>query len=90
MGIDVAHLQSTGEVSMARMHVKSMGGRYVVSLSGSLSGRDLRRLERLCGPALEQPTIPLTLCLSSRIAIDRSAQAYLNRLEARGAVVRVD
>lgn len=73
---------------MARMHLKSVDGRYVVSLSGSLSGRDLRRLEQLCGPALEQPTIPLTVCLNSETSMDRSAQAYLDRLEARGAEVR--
>ena len=75
---------------MARMHLKSIDGRYVVSLSGSLGGRDLRRLEQLCGRELEQATVPLTLCLSPRTSIDRSAQAYLERLEARGAVVRFD
>lgn len=73
---------------MARMRVTSIGPHFVISLSGPLCGHDMRRLERLCGRALEQPRIPLTLNLQAATSIDPPARAYLERLEARGATVR--
>lgn len=75
---------------MARMRVNSLGGRYLVTMTGQLSGRDLRRLEQLCGPALEQKDIPLTVCLDRTTSVDQSARAYLDRLMQRGAVVRFE
>jgi hypothetical protein len=75
---------------MARIWVKPAHGRYIVTMSGHLSARDLRRLERLCGPALEQQQLPLTLRLRRASSIDQSARAYLDHLVERGAVVEHD
>ena len=75
---------------MARMRVTSAEGRYHVTVTGSLGGRDLRRLERACGPALEQRLPPVTIRLSARAVIDGSARAYLERLMRRGALVLFD
>jgi hypothetical protein len=69
------------------MRVTSADGRYQVTVTGKLAGRDLRRLERACGPALEHSQPPLTVRLGAAAAIDDSAQAYLDRLMRRGAVV---
>ena len=72
---------------MARMSVKMVGGRSVVTIDGQLAARDLRRLEHLCGRALEQPRAPLTLRLREATANDQVVQAYLDQLVKRGAVV---
>ena len=79
-----------GEQLVARMRVRSVQGRFHVTVTGELGGRDLRRLERACGPALVQRQPPLTLRLAAVPAIDGSARAYLERLVARGAVVLFD
>lgn len=75
---------------MARMRVRSTDGRYQVTVTGKLAGRDLRRLERACGAALEQPRPPLTVRLGAVAAIDDSARAYIDRLIRRGALVLFD
>jgi hypothetical protein len=75
---------------VARMRVRSDEGRYHVTITGKLAGRDLRRLERACGPALEHRRPPLTVRLAAAADIDGSAKAYLDRLMARGAVVLFD
>jgi hypothetical protein len=72
------------------MRVRTHRGWVHVTVTGDLGGRDLRRLERACGPALEQSRAPLTVRLDSVAGIDRSAKAYLDRLMARGAVVVFD
>ena len=72
---------------MARMRVTSAEGRYQIMVTGNLEGRDLGRLERACGPALEQRHPPVTIRFSAGAAIDSSAKAYLDRLIRRGAVV---
>lgn len=77
-------------VPMARIWMTSVEGRYLVTMSGHLSARDLRRLEQMCGPALEQPTLPLTLRLKGAVSIDPPARAYLHRLIDRGAVLQSD
>lgn len=68
------------------MRVKSSNGRYFVTVTGQLCGRDLGRLERACGPALEHQRPPLTLRLAARV-IDEPAKRYLERLAERGATV---
>lgn len=76
---------------MARMRVISVDGRYHVTVVGNLQGRDLRRLERACGPALEHALPPVTVRLTSGAsATDAAAKAYLDRLMRRGAVVLFD
>lgn len=72
---------------MARMKVKSSQGRYHVTVTGALGGRDLRRLERVCGPALEHRQPPLTVRLAAVTAIDETSRAFLDRLIALGAIV---
>jgi hypothetical protein len=72
---------------MARMRLTLIDGRYCVSVRGSMTGRDLRRLERLCGPALERPVVPLTVQFRRSSDVDVAAQAYLERLVRRGAVL---
>lgn len=75
---------------MARMRVRWAEGRYWVTVIGKLRGRDLGRLERACGPALEQQRPPLTIRLAAVADIDEPAKTYLERLAARGAVVLVE
>jgi len=72
------------------MRVRSDGGRYRVTVSGHLTGHDLGRLERLCGPALVQETPPLSLRLTPASTLDQSARAYLERLIRRGATVQIE
>jgi len=78
------------EFAMARMRLISAEGRYRVTVSGRLTGQDLGRLERLCGPALEHETPPLALRLTRVSTIDPSARAYLDRLVRRGATLQID
>lgn len=73
---------------MASMSVKSADGRYVVTVTGQLRGRDLRRLERACGPALEHQHAPLTVELAGPV-VDAPAKRYLERLADRGAIVLI-
>ena len=72
---------------MARMRLTLIDGRYCVKVHGPMTGRDLRRLERLCGPALERPVVPLTLRLGRSSNVDLAAQSYLERLVRRGALL---
>lgn len=74
---------------MARISVKALHGRYWVTIRGHLSERDLRRLEWVCGPALEQARAPLTLRLAVN-GMDEAAHAYVDRLADRGAEVVFD
>jgi hypothetical protein len=68
------------------MRVKSVAGRYVVTVTGHLRGRDLGRLERACGPALEHQHPPLTVRLAAPVQ-DAPARRYLERLAERGVTV---
>lgn len=75
---------------MARIRVRTAAGRYWVTVTGQLRGRDLRRLEHACGPALEQREAPLTLTLPGVRDIDEPVKAFLERLANRGAVLQYD
>jgi hypothetical protein len=72
------------------MKVRSAEGRYNVVVTGRLGGRDLRRLERACGPALEHQHPPLTVRLATIESIDAPARAFLDRLVGLGAVLLFD
>lgn len=61
-----------------------------MTMSGHLRGRDLRRLERLCGPALEYESPPLTLRMKSNTTTDDAARAFLDHLIDRGALLLFD
>jgi hypothetical protein len=56
-----------------------------VTLGGQLRARDLTRLERACGTALEQKFLPLELDTDRLSSIDEVARAYLEKLRTRGA-----
>ncbi len=70
---------------MARISVKRAGAIYRVALRGRLVGRDLKRLERACGYALEHALLPLELHLEHVSLIDDVARTYLEQLRIRGA-----
>jgi hypothetical protein len=72
------------------MRVTAVDGRYRVTVAGALRSRDLRRLERACGSALEQALLPVTVRLTAGAPLDPGAKAYLGRLIQRGALVLFD
>jgi hypothetical protein len=72
---------------MARISKVSKQGRYRVSIRGALSVRDLRRLERACGPALEHELPPLEIHVAQTTTLDDESRDFLKRLAARGAVI---
>lgn len=75
---------------MANLRVRVRDGRFLVIVTGPLAAVDLRRLEHLCGPALEQRQLPLELDISGVSAIDEPARLFLDHLARRGAVVSAE
>jgi hypothetical protein len=73
---------------MARISITRTGGISRITLKGRLEARDLKRLERACGPALQERLVPLELDIDHVISVDDAADAYLERLRARGARIR--
>ena len=72
---------------MAILRVRLSNGKRLVTVRGRLAARDLRRLERACGPALEQREVPLELRLSEHGDLDEATQLFLAGLVRRGAVL---
>jgi hypothetical protein len=72
---------------MARITTVNRDGRYRVSIRGALSVRDLRRLERACGPALEHQRPPLDIHVGHITALDDASRVFLKRLATRGASI---
>lgn len=56
-------------------------------IAGHLSAADLRRLERMCAPALEHYPTPLDLLVDRVTGLDEPARLFLVRLAERGAVL---
>jgi hypothetical protein len=73
---------------VAKIAVARIGNTFRIRLRGRLTAGDLKRLERACGLALQQKLVPLELDIGNVTAVDDTAQAYLNRLLARGASIR--
>ncbi|HEV3484815.1 MAG TPA: hypothetical protein VG106_05365 [Vicinamibacterales bacterium] len=73
---------------MARIWVKRSRDGHCVTVAGHLGAADLRRLERACGPALEQRYIALRLDLTTMTGSDPVSQAFLERLVDRGARIQ--
>jgi hypothetical protein len=73
---------------MARIRATERAGAYRITIHGPLEASDLRRLERVCGRALEREVPPLAIVLDA-LALDPIAKAYLERLRARGATIRL-
>jgi hypothetical protein len=72
---------------MARISAAEGDGGLVVAVEGALGARDLRRLERACGPAIEQRR-SLRITLTPGGHMDAAARAYVEQLRARGALVQ--
>lgn len=72
---------------MARITGLNTETGLMVAIAGTLGARDLRRLERVCGPAVEQRQ-RLHVILKRGSSVDEFARAYLDRLRAHGADVR--
>lgn len=73
---------------MARIWLRRSREGYCVTVSGHLRAADLRRLERACGPALEQRYVALQLDLTAVTGSDPVANAFLGRLVERGARIQ--
>lgn len=70
---------------MARISAKRLADGYRVTIAGRLSAKDLRRLERACGPALERHDVALAINVSGVTGTDAAAEAFIGRLVQRGA-----
>ena len=77
------------EERMARISRIAKRGQYRVSIQGPLSVRDLGRLERACGRALEEREPRLEICLKRVDQMDEAARIFLQRLSARGVLIHV-
>jgi hypothetical protein len=73
---------------MARIWLRRSREGYCVTVSGHLGAADLRRLERACGPALEQRHVALQLDLTAVTGSDPVSNAFVGRLAERGARVQ--
>lgn len=76
-----------GDDAMAQIQTSATGGMRRISIQGVLSFKDLRKLERACGPALEHARLALEIHLDGVTQIDESARVYLDQLARRGAVI---
>jgi hypothetical protein len=74
---------------MAHITVAANNTRRIVTIQGDLKAADLQRLERACGPALEQQRPELELVIRNGVIADSAAQAYVARLQARGVVLHI-
>lgn len=74
--------------SMARISAVQRHAITVVTVSGSLCARDMRRLEHACSPALTTAQVQLTVDLTRVTDVDRAAEALLKRMVTRGALIK--
>lgn len=72
---------------MARLRAAQRKGVLRVTVSGRLTGADMRRLERACGPALISEPPNLELDLQAVTYVDATAHAIISRIASRGARV---
>ena len=73
---------------MARIRTVMQTSSVLVLVHGRLGAGDMRRLEEACAPALTTAHADLIVDVQQATVIDRVAQAHLNRIETRGAVIR--
>ena len=76
--------------TMARIRTAQRRSTTVVTVSGCLCGRDMRRLEHACSPALTTARMQLTVDLTRVTELDRVAEMLLQRMAARGAQIVAD
>lgn len=72
---------------MARLRAAQRKGVLRITVSGRLTGADMRRLERACGPALISEPPNLELDLQAVTYVDATAHAIISRIASRGARV---
>jgi anti-anti-sigma regulatory factor len=73
---------------MARIRTLFKGERTLVMVTGRLTADDMGRLEHSCSSALISSALRLEIDLRGVTHMDGTATAILQRLAARGAVVR--
>lgn len=73
---------------MARIAAAETAAGHTVTVRGRLVAADLQRLERACGPALEHRDLHLVIVFREATIGDAASRAYVDRLLARGAVLR--
>jgi anti-anti-sigma regulatory factor len=73
---------------MARIRSVIEEASVLVLVQGRLGAADMRRLEEACAPALITPQPNLIVDVQHVTVVDRVAQAHLNHIETRGAVIR--
>ena len=72
---------------MARMRVTRTSDNTRIRIDGRLTAADMRRLEHACAPALVVQPLRLHIDVRRVTAMDATAAAVLDRLNARGAVI---
>ena len=76
--------------TVARIATSYKNRKYRVSVRGPLSFRDLARLERACGAALEEHEPPLEVHLKAVSSIDEASRMFLRQLTKRGVLITND
>jgi anti-anti-sigma regulatory factor len=72
---------------MARIRAVQNGNCRVVTVTGQLTANDMGRFEHACSPALLTSVLPLRIDLRAVTRTDATADAVLQRMAARGAVL---
>jgi hypothetical protein len=70
---------------MATITSRVVQGKSLVVVRGRLQAKDLRRLERACGRALEQRDLALEVRLTDAEVGDEPSRLFLQHLMRRGA-----
>jgi hypothetical protein len=70
---------------VASIRARVVQGKRRVTVKGRLVAADLRRLERACGPALEQRELSLEVRFVEAEVGDEPARLFLQNLAKRGA-----
>ncbi len=72
---------------VATIQVRVNQGTRRVTIRGPLAARDLRRLEQMCGPALEDREIRLEVRLLNVSEMDETSRLFITGLVRRGAAL---
>ena len=73
---------------MARIRAYTSETVTHITVSGRLTAGDMGRFERACAPALTTRAAALVIDLSRMIDADPAAEAWLSRMQARGACIQ--
>lgn len=78
----------TLRTTMAKIRAIRGSNAVRVVIVGPLGASDMRRLEHACAPALTSARAELILDLARATDIDSVAEAHLQHMASRGAVIR--